>query len=190
MKNIFKVMGVALLACSMVMVSCKKDDDKDGGSSITEGINVTFDGQNWTAAENDCGYYSGAGAIVLSGAQNEGQYFPSFGEALYATATGSWTESTTDGSFAQDATHVYCEYYEETALTNQAQTVIYGDWWALQATTEITNIDLTALTVSAKANGTMFNAAEAYLDGTGIDGASTANYSATFGNVQMAVANN
>lgn len=36
MKNIFKFMGVALLACSLVMVSCKKDDE-NGSDSTTPG---------------------------------------------------------------------------------------------------------------------------------------------------------
>ena len=44
MKNIFKMMGIALLACSMVMVSCKKDDDKtddQGGQGGNTTINLS-----------------------------------------------------------------------------------------------------------------------------------------------------
>ncbi|MBP5545913.1 MAG: hypothetical protein J6X59_01335 [Bacteroidales bacterium] len=53
MKNIFKVMGVALLACSMIMVSCKKDDNGEGsGDSQTASLNVTFGSANWNAASN------------------------------------------------------------------------------------------------------------------------------------------
>ena len=51
MKNIFKFMGIALMACSLTFVSCNRDDDDDtntpvnpnpqpGGASIA----VTWDG--------------------------------------------------------------------------------------------------------------------------------------------------
>lgn len=42
MKNIFKMMGVALLACSLIMVSCKKDDDSN--SEGNGGLTIKWDG--------------------------------------------------------------------------------------------------------------------------------------------------
>lgn len=187
MKNIFKVMGVALLACSMIMVSCKKDENED--STVAEGINVTFDGQSWTAAESSCGYTAAYGGIQFNGAQVSGEDFPQFDEFIYATETGSWTEaSAAQGlpNFAESATHGWVEYYKEMYIT--ANGYYYGDWWAYDATTEITAVDLTALTASAKMNGTMFDVAEAYIADYGAVGAAAAThapYSATFGNVSL-----
>lgn len=43
MKNIFKLMGIALIASSMALVSCSKDDDAT--------INVTFGDESWSCSE-------------------------------------------------------------------------------------------------------------------------------------------
>lgn len=187
MKNIFKVMGVALLACSMIMVSCKKDDDKDGGSSIADGINVNFDGESWTASSNQSRYMSAYGAIEFYGVKTQGE-LPIFDEAFSHTEVGTFS-STADANnmAALDGDHNWVEYYEATYLQDGSGNY-YGDWWAKQATTEIAAIDLTALTISAKMNGTMFSAVEAYTEAggaVGMDGASTASYSVTAGNIHL-----
>lgn len=44
MKNIFKFMGIALMACSLIMVSCKKDDEKTNDPSLS----ISWDGANQT----------------------------------------------------------------------------------------------------------------------------------------------
>lgn len=52
MKNIFKFMGIALMACSFTMVACSKDDDKKTDTpdvNIDAAIAVTFDEQVWTS---------------------------------------------------------------------------------------------------------------------------------------------
>jgi hypothetical protein len=60
MKNIFKMMGIALLACSMVMVSCKKDDDKtDGGQGGNTGaVTVKFNNQALNLPVQEGYYYN------------------------------------------------------------------------------------------------------------------------------------
>ena len=188
MKNIFKFMGVALLACSMIMVSCKKDDEND--NNVAEGINVTFNGNTWTGNVNNCKYYASYPALQFAAAETA-ESFPMFDEVIMTAETGNFNESATSGNFPQGSTHNYVEYYDETYLTNN-QGSYFGDWWALQATTNINSVDLTALTVSATMNGTMFNAAEAFVDdeeqgqeAVGVDAASKAPYSASFGNVKM-----
>jgi hypothetical protein len=180
MKNIFKVMGVALLACSMIMVSCKKDDDKN--NNVAEGVNVTFDGQNWTASSIQSVLYSDYGVIDIYAAQTQGS-MPIFDNAWGSTEVGT-VSSTADAQGGLSDGHNWVEYYEETYLQDN-NGAYYGDWWAKQATTEITAIDLTALTVSAKMNGTMFSATEAFIEGIGVEGAATAPYSAECGNIKM-----
>lgn len=190
MKNIFKVMGVALLACSMIMVSCKKDENEDNNNTIADGINVTFDGQSWTAAAVQGSYNANYNMIDIFGGKTSTQEFPIFDECIEASATAGTYNSTAsenDGQAAKlDGIHNWVEYYETTSLTDGQNS--YGDWWAKQATTEITSVDLTALTISAKMNGTMFSAWEAYTEaggGVGMDGASTAPYSVTCGNISL-----
>lgn len=71
MKNIFKMMGVALLACSMIMVSCKKDDEdttnngggnngggNGGNNTPTASYSATWDGQAMTLAVAEGYYYN------------------------------------------------------------------------------------------------------------------------------------
>ena len=53
MKNIFKFMGVALLACSMIMVSCKKDDENDNAiSKFNKHLNNLFGGDHFVHVGN------------------------------------------------------------------------------------------------------------------------------------------
>lgn len=186
MKNIFKVMGVALLACSMIMVSCKKDENSDnGGSTVADGINVTFDGTSWVGTVNNSASYGTA--LQFSGKTAEN--YPMYDEVIMTVEPGTSTataDPNNQGSLGGD--YAWVEYYQRTTLTNQNQTNYYGDWWGDQVNTEITAVDLTALTASAKMNGTMFDAAEAFVDSygaVGIAAASRANYSATFGNVSL-----
>ena len=60
MKNIFKMMGIALLACSMIMVSCKKDDDNNesgqGGQGGSSSVNITFNGVAQNTPVTDATY--------------------------------------------------------------------------------------------------------------------------------------
>lgn len=184
MKNIFKVMGVALLACSMVMVSCKKDDDKES-SNIPDGIKVTFNGTTWNGNINNCASYGTA--LQFSAAETEGD-FPVYDEAIKTTEVGTnhATANTTNGGL-DNQTYAWVEYYQRTSLVDGNDNH-YGDWWGAEVNTEITAIDLTALTVSAKMNGTMFDAAEAFVPDygqVGVAAATHAPYSATFGNVSL-----
>ena len=195
MKNIFKFMGIAMMACSLMVACGDKNEGENNDTtpvnppapSIADGINVTFNGTSWTAAVNNCLYYAQYEATQFSGAQTEDAY-PIFDEIIYANAVGTTTEVPTS-QMAQfsNQTHLWVEYYENMYLQdNNGDT--YGDWWAAEATTDIKAIDLTALTVTAVLEGTFFSAYEAFTQNggaTGFEGASRAPYRATFGNVTM-----
>ena len=186
MKNIFKIMGLALMACTLTVACGDKNEDT---TTVAEGINVTFDGSSWTGAQNNCTYNEGFNALFFGAQETAGQNFPAFAESFYATEAGSVTETSnaTNGNFAAEATHGYVEYYKDMSLVDNDQNY-YGDWCAEQATTNIVAVDLTALTVSAEMNGTMFNAAQAFVPDygqVGIAAADRAAYSATFGNISM-----
>ena len=188
MKNIFKLMSVAVLAASMIFVSCKKDENNDEpANNIPDGINVTFNGTSWTAGENSSVYHSAYSALQLSCAKTTSSEFPIFDEVIYTAEVGTTTETVVDGQFESNGVHGYVEYYEQTYLTDG--TNYYGDWWGEQATTDIKAIDLNALTITAVCEGTMFSALEALVQNyegyTGYADATRAPYKVTFGNAKL-----
>lgn len=79
MKNIFKMMGVALLACSMIMVSCKKDEEdtttnngggnngggNGGGTTTTAVVKIYWDNAEQTLGFTNSLYNSQLGIAML-----------------------------------------------------------------------------------------------------------------------------
>ena len=198
MKNIFKIMGIAVLACGMMVACGNKDNDEDnnnnnnnGGNNQEQqdpdGVSVEFNGTTWTANYNANAYYVQYSAIDFFAAKTTTNEYPLFDNCLYSDQVGTSHDVLEDNGslvqFGEDNTHAWVEYYEQTTLSDGQSS--YGDWWACDATTEIKAIDLTNLTVTAKMNGTMFSAKEAYVDGAGFSGASQAPYKATFKNVTL-----
>lgn len=51
MKNMFKMMGVALLAGAMLFTACKKDKEDTTPNTPTPAISVTFAGDSWSCDE-------------------------------------------------------------------------------------------------------------------------------------------
>lgn len=187
MKNIFKLMGLAMMA-SALFVAC--GDDEEETDTVAEGIKVTFKNTTWNGNVNESSYSADHNLVHFAAAE-AAEDFPMFDEGFLSSEAGTVTESAgAQGSFAQGSTHTWVEYYENTSLYDG--TNYYGDWWAEQATTTITSIDLTALTVSAKMNGTMFDAKSAFVpasEGEAPAGLTPqtprAEYSATFGKVSL-----
>lgn len=195
MKNIFKMMGIALLASSMLFVACNKDENTDENNNtpqeetIADGVSVTFNGgQAWA---NNAGsgvvYFNQSGVLMFNFQAEEGTY-PMFDMVTSKLTSGTETEQcqttgNNQGSFV-GGNMQYCEYYERTRLRDQDDNY-YGDWWATEVTTDIRAIDLTNLTVTAKLNGTMFDAATAFVDSYGAVGfadAPRADFVVTVGN--------
>lgn len=54
MKNMFKMMGVALLAGAMLFAACKKDETTTNNAAATQtyAVTVNFDGQAWNSNGN------------------------------------------------------------------------------------------------------------------------------------------
>jgi hypothetical protein len=82
-----------------------------------------------------------------------------------ATAESQYGEL--DGDFQ------WVEYYYETYLQDNSGNY-YGDFWAKNVTCNVTAFDATALTLTSNVSATMFSAYEAFVDGVGVDAASTA----------------
>lgn len=126
-----RFLGIILLACTMMCVSCKKDEPKPddnttenpgggGGQTVTEKITVTFDGETWEPGFINQNYYypyDGADYNIFDLWIEEGNYLPS-----------------TDGTIAlaANADQPYrMNYYKETGYnlnTSDGGTIQVGDW--------------------------------------------------------------
>lgn len=179
MKNIFKMMGIALLACSMVMVSCKKDDDKTddqggqgGGQGGNGSITLTWGGevQNpgyLNTIATDAAQASSNGQLWLLQAAksfNNGEIeFPNF--VLYYFWNGQSADyQNTFGltAYFQSMWQSYpCEVYESTAY--ETQTGYTGDYGLDEiAQEQITALDPTALTMTVKYDIVWYSKADVY----------------------------
>ncbi len=190
MKNIFKLMGIALLGCSM-LVACGNDEEE---TKIPDGATVKFDGQTYDEnafATKSYSYFANYGAISAAlhagtAMQNIEDFCPGFEMGVASTETGTLTgECNAEGKFPESKI-AYCEFYKNTVL--KSNDAYYGDFWAKTVNMELKAIDLTALTYTATLNGTMFDAKAAFVDQAGVAAASTAAFEATFGNVTMTAA--
>lgn len=120
MKNIFKMMGVALLACSMIMVSCKKDDSSDtsdGGFTLK----IDNESHSWNfskaqALDQDGTWVLGVFQASV-GQDEEGMVqFPYFFTAFYAAThqqTGENLMVICDFVNGSYSTELYYETYVE-----------------------------------------------------------------------------
>lgn len=160
MKNIFKVMGIALLACSMIMVSCKKDDDSNNGGSSTLTI-------KWDNATQSLGYeleesYADAQGVAklfyleaAKGVNADDDYiFPAFETYFYNGQAGLYPASlyrfiTEDGDTVSGNYYYPTQVYDEGAIEIQGYT--YGDYQLRGVTEEPTISDFDATTPSFSA---------------------------------------
>ena len=182
MKNIFKMMGIALLACSMIMVSCKKDDDNNesgqggqGGGGGTTGnteINITWDGAAQTlgykyldiedsafSTQTEVGKaYMFEAARGLNGEDYE---LPAF--IVYILRAGStvghasqWQFRTEQGQTTSGNYYYPTEAYIDGAFELQGE--VMGDW-QMDSITSAQNLafDATNMTMSASLNIAMYD---------------------------------
>ena len=195
MTKYFKLLGVALIATSLAIVSCEKpsegndpgteqgdptpdpqpepDPDPEPPTAGAGSIAVNFGGETWEAVTPVGVIYPTNGfllAVALS--DEQGQAYPRADVCVNAAATGTYTDEI-DAASRQYTGGVirYVEYYQNTALTDG--TYNYGDWWAKSMTMNITAFDATAMTMSTTVNAVMFDAYAALVDGLGIEAADT-----------------
>lgn len=195
MTKYFKLLGVALIATSLAIVSCEKpsegndpgteqgdptpdpqpdpDPDPEPPTAGAGSIAVNFGGETWEAVTPVGVIYPTNGfllAVALS--DEQGQAYPRADVCVNAAATGTYTDEI-DAASRQYTGGVirYVEYYQNTALTDG--TYNYGDWWAKSMTMNITAFDATAMTMSTTVNAVMFDAYAALVEGQGIAAAGT-----------------
>lgn len=196
MKNIFKFMGIALMACSLTMVSCSKDENDnndsgsgEGGSTNTDpSVTVNFGGADQgTMGGIQALYASNYSIVIFDFFADANQSFPGVELYLASTASGETTSTYDESTRSLDGGDLsICEFYEETALTNgQSQ---FGDWWAKTATSNVTSLDLTNMKASLNVNATMFWALQAFVEdygAVGADNAETSSMTVAINNIAL-----
>ena len=163
MTKYFKLLGIALLATSMAFVSCgEKGEGEDPNNDpqppveeVTPGAKVTFGSTSWDALGTAGLYYANPGAFTVDAYSDaNGEQFPMFMSAIMAPAAGTYTDAVTEELGYANGTIAWLEYWEATYWTLSGSN--YGDWWTKEATINVTELDLTAMTVSMNVNATMF----------------------------------
>ena len=163
MTKYFKLLGIALLATSMAFVSCGDEgenndpinDPQPPVEEVTPGAKVTFGSTSWDALGTAGLYYANPGAVAVDAYSDaNGEQYPMFMSAIMATAAGTYTDAVTEELSYANQTIAWLEYWEATYWTLSGSN--YGDWWTKEATINVTELDLTAMTVSMNVNATMF----------------------------------
>lgn len=188
MKKFFKFAAIALVATGMLF-SCGKDEEDNNGENnnnnqqqeeqIPEGVVVTFGHSVWTAALVDPAYNYQGKLYMYAWSNADQETMPFMMIHADALAAGTVTDSFDEEAFGYTNGKIDSfDYYEETGLQNQSGD-IFGDWWAKTVTIEVKSYDATSMAYVAKATAVMFSAAEAYVDGAGMDAATTEDLSMT-----------
>ncbi|MBR1549346.1 MAG: hypothetical protein IJ634_01765 [Bacteroidales bacterium] len=173
MKNIFKFMGIALMACSLTVACGDKDNENDneggegGGNTTTTSVSVNFNGQNQGTMNSIQAAYNANYAVCVFDFFAEAQTFP--GVEIYLNSSANGQSTATYDVSSMNLTGgdcAICEFYESTSLRD-GDGLTYGDWWAAEANSNVTAMDLTNLKASFTVNATMFWALEAYVEEAG-----------------------
>ena len=201
MKNIFKLMGLALIAGSMMFVACTKDDEGNGGNgnnnnqepAIADGWKVTFGGDAWTPDETMIAAYEAYEAMIFDAYMDNDNNMPEFYARAYQYGQGEENYQINEtgdyaGYFVEDNKQVLkLDYYDQTALysvsSQTGETTWFGDWWGKEATLKVKAFDATALTMTAVLDATMFDAYGVFISGTSLANAETKALNVTMGNV-------
>ena len=173
MKNIFKLMGLALIAGSMMFVACNKDENENNGNGnnnqepvVTDGIHVTFNGAAWSAVDI-LGYeYASYGLLEIGAYKNYESSVEPYVQGYLPNSVRTTTHASGD--------YYYFFYYEnEDDFTTDTDGSLSGTAgatlpnWQPRAgfSEEVTALDMNAMTVSATCQGTLFYLPD-YINGT------------------------
>ncbi|MCQ2276864.1 MAG: hypothetical protein MJZ87_07980 [Bacteroidales bacterium] len=141
---------------------------------LPAGVYVSYNNAAaWEAGTVDAAFWTSDNVYDVFAMQDpNGENYPIADVAPFNQGTGSFSDNYTEDAGWTNSTFAWVEYYEDSYLYNQ-EGQQFGDWWAKNATINVSAFDATAMTVSANVNATMFDAAEALIDGAGIDGAAS-----------------
>ena len=162
MKNIFKFMGIALMACSLTFVSCNKDDDdtntpENPENPIVEdgGFSLVWDGQ--TQNPGYVNAITNSQIFLFNAAQamdNEGMTLPAF-QLWLLNGAGEGNTPTVENFglsvYFQNYRSQYPNYVFESEIFQDQQGNQMGDYQIYDVNEEVIGaIDITALSVNVK----------------------------------------
>ncbi len=174
MKNIFKLMGIALMSCSLMVACGDKDNDSSPDNPNpnpnpnpgTSTAKVTFGGDSFDAASGIIATNNGFCTLRLFQTANQLPYV----EMSSTTTTGNYTanqriqENTEQGytypagSDSQELPDVNVAWDQQIQRqTSDGQTYYTGDWKFLTANLALTAFDLNTLTLSFNLTATLFD---------------------------------
>ena len=199
MKNIFKLMGIALVSLSMMTACGGKDEEKDGKDTTPETttptVKVTFDGNTYSSefASQVAATGSSQGInytifdfhpVATNQATQIADLIPGATVMVLSNEAGSFTSAGVDANGYLDGDVYTYEFYDATCLQDQSGN-LYGDWWGKTASVEITKLDLTAKLASFTSSATMFDALDALVNGAGVENAATAEMTCEASNIAL-----
>jgi hypothetical protein len=173
MKNIFKFMGVALVAGCLVFAACKKDDNDSEGTTPTPQPQPST--PTLTVKFGSTDQYNGIGQAVVNQGYVISRIYKEVGSLPYTdicfngSATGALQASqvTTIVNEGTDSAYVsptaqydnenigFIEYGENTQIPLSGN--YYGDWLMKEGTLTVTSFDATSLTGTMTLNAQMFD---------------------------------
>lgn len=188
MKNMFKMMGVALLAGAMLFTACKKDKEDTTPAAtpaaIADGATVNFGGTSWTS--NVASAITQNNMLQITAYKEQGR-FP--GIQVKTTAeegsiSGSTAENPDDYGLTFSPENTFVNYFAVEAVES------YGDWEPLTYNIKVTKFDATNFKLTAEVSATMFDYKSYYNDEVAsIQDAAKKSLTATFGNITLGAAN-
>ena len=179
MKNIFKLMGIAFLACGMMAACGGKDDPENDTPDNPQPqqndpyAKVTFGASNWEASVAQCFSANMASFGVEEFTLMKEQGNMPIVDMLIKATPGTYSAESTVGQvnpgedenypngynyyeWGGGADDIYSLTYFE-ANTIQTQNGVTGDWKAKTATVTVSAFDLNTLTASFNLTATMFD---------------------------------
>ncbi|MBR4218052.1 MAG: T9SS type A sorting domain-containing protein [Bacteroidales bacterium] len=154
--------------------------------TLNDGVTVTFNDTTWQAGYINGIWYDDYGIWRVYASQTQSQ-FPTADIATSLTSgTSTATADNQNGGLSGSINWV--EYYDQYVLQD-GDGNNYGDWWAKNVTCTVSAFDATTLTLTANVNATMFSAYDAFINGTGVNTASTAPMTVDIVNVTLGNSN-
>ena len=145
---------------------------------------VAFGSTTWSNVYADNMHYYSAYNVLYGyiDSRSDGQMPYIYMQAVVSSA-GTTTLTANDNGRLTG--YNVLEYYDQSYLysVNNGDTSYYGDWWAKNATVSFNSLNTSAGTANLSIYATMFNAEEAYINGYGMDGASTRNLTVNLPNL-------
>lgn len=159
MKNVFRILSLALVASSMFLVSCKKDEE-----NVSK---VTFGDKEWNIAKTDGVCYTRYNEIQAGFFADSTNTYPyAYIDAI--TTRGAYSATFDTAKYKYNDDILSCYYYSAADqlvnVTVNGQSVQYADFWAKNVNYVVDSFDATGATISFRLTADMFDFYKVYTE--------------------------